>query len=711
MEKYSIQKFIFRLLISLALAGTALAPSPAHAAAVSIACPSGGGTYQVDTGAVTGTSGSCRGDLTLDSSVTTINNYAFSDAQLTSLTIPATVTTITGSPFANYGNRMVVSVNVAAANPNYSSIDGVLFNKAATELIVYPASKPGASYTIPSTVTSIRIYGFSGNKFLTSLDIPDTVTTMSGQVFYNSESLVTINIGTGLTSLGEQSFSYIQTLTAINVNAANTYLASVDGVLYDKAISTLWAYPIGKTATSYTSPNTVTSTKYTVFGGARKLLTVDLTSITSLTGQEFMDSTSVREVTFGNSLTELKSQVFQSASGLKRVYLGTGLTNIVSGAFWGNTRFSCVIYTGSNSTIQNYAYPNSVVPVTSSSSCLADPAFTLSKSSIEATKGNAFNGYTITSTGGAISSYSISPPISNTPGLTFSTSTGLISGTPTSDVRSITYTISGRNAADTATQTVTISPPPPPTPMPIPFLKSLSAPQMHLKDGKYVCSAGAYQFGYTLSGEVQKDTVSIVTPSSYTYTLFGSGDSQSDTPMTITAKTNSWSIAKPISGSVVFCSISVTLNGLTVTEKSTDNNSGVFAAQQSQRVALKTASVNYSAALRVNSKNYQKALVENRAAWQKGVQKNRAAYDAELLRISSLGPSKSSATLTKAAWDNYLAAQAKNSADYAASKPAAFAAKTAANKAALDAQNAAITKANVAYGTYIESIGYGVYTP
>jgi uncharacterized repeat protein (TIGR02543 family) len=88
-------------------------------------------------------------------------------------------------------------------------------------------------------------------------------------------------------------------------------------------------------------------------------------------------------------------------------------------------------------------------------SALAAPAFTLSSSSETATAGVAITGYTITSTGGAIASYSISPAIGN--GLSFDSATGRITGTPTAAANPVTYTITARNAASPdATQTFTI---------------------------------------------------------------------------------------------------------------------------------------------------------------------------------------------------------------------------------------------------------------
>ena len=91
---------------------------------------------------------------------------------------------------------------------------------------------------------------------------------------------------------------------------------------------------------------------------------------------------------------------------------------------------------------------------------LAAPDFTLSSTSETANAASAIAGYTINSTGGAITSYSISPAISN--GLSFSTTTGLISGTPTAQASAVTYTITATNATSTsnATFSLTVNPNP-----------------------------------------------------------------------------------------------------------------------------------------------------------------------------------------------------------------------------------------------------------
>jgi hypothetical protein len=309
-------------------------------------------------------------------------------------------------------------------------------------------------------------------------------------------------------------------------------------------------------------------------------------------------------------------------------------------------------------------------------------------------------------------------------GLTLS-SAGRISGTPEAAGTTTTSFTVTDSLNETATVTVefviSLAPttPPAPTPpvvvavapTPVPYLKTLTTPKLNLKDGKLMCTPGTYNSGYTIDGVVQGSATALFTPSSFRYNLLINGVTQTSLAVTSSSTSQSWNMPTGSTGALVTCSVTVTANGLTNTDKSGDNSAGASSALSTQSAAIATANATYAAALAANTKAYQKALVDNRTQWRSTTEKIRTDYYAERDRIRSLPSTKATRALSSAALKAYTAALKKSSADYKASGPAALAAKDAADKAALDAKTAAIAKANTAYGTAIESIGYGVLIP
>ena len=101
----------------------------------------------------------------------------------------------------------------------------------------------------------------------------------------------------------------------------------------------------------------------------------------------------------------------------------------------------------------SYYYNNVTITV----SDIVAPDITLSITSETVTVGTAIGGFTITNAGSAVDSYSIDQTLPA--GLSFSSSTGLISGTPTETATSLVITLSAANfgGIDTATYTLTIN--------------------------------------------------------------------------------------------------------------------------------------------------------------------------------------------------------------------------------------------------------------
>lgn len=159
--------------------------------------------------------------ITIPNSVTSIGESAFWKCHsLKSVTIPNSVTSIGNRALA--GCTSIKSINVDFNNKNYSSKDGILFNKGKTELIQYPIGNARTSYTIPNNVTSIGDCAFLDCHNLKSVTIPDSVKNIREYAFLCCTDLKCITIPNSVKYIGEGAFgSYV--LTRVTISNSLTY--------------------------------------------------------------------------------------------------------------------------------------------------------------------------------------------------------------------------------------------------------------------------------------------------------------------------------------------------------------------------------------------------------------------------------------------------------------------------------------------------------
>lgn len=84
--------------------------------------------------------------------------------------------------------------------PQYKTVDGVLYNKDMSALLVCPRGKNG-NITIPEGVTKIKEFAFANSK-IEKVSFPDTLKKIEKHAFYECSRLKSVDFGNGIEEVG-----------------------------------------------------------------------------------------------------------------------------------------------------------------------------------------------------------------------------------------------------------------------------------------------------------------------------------------------------------------------------------------------------------------------------------------------------------------------------------------------------------------------------
>lgn len=280
--------------------------------------------------------------LKLPNKVTFIGSKVFANCKkLRSIQIPASVTGINPGAFNNCVSLR--AINVAGANKNYSSSQGVLYNKEKTYLIQYPLHKASKSFRVPSSVKKIRTNAFANNSYLTNVTsgaekisdfafnnmeslrtvtllsgtrkigycafaentnlrkvtIPDSVTYIGNNAFYRT-MVKRIHIPSNLRKLGYSAFTDCNNLTAFEGGNGSKYKVE-DGVLYNGRKTNLIKYPAKKATKHFVVPDSVKIVQSEAFAHAKNLTKLE----------------------FGKKVTKIRYNAIYKAKNLKSIIINS----------------------------------------------------------------------------------------------------------------------------------------------------------------------------------------------------------------------------------------------------------------------------------------------------------------------------------------------------------------------------------------------------
>lgn len=292
--------------------------------------------------------------VTIPSSVISIGSQAFRNCMsLTSITIGSSVTSI--GDYAFDGCTSLTTITVDADNANYSSINGAVYDKAGTTLILCPQGRADYPFSIPTCVTTISGYAFNGCTLLKLIFIPASVTTIEQNAFS----------GTNISSI--DCHADLQNLTWADTESFAS--SSPKPTCYVEGEAWVWEekFPDVNVRFRGSGPSVgdmfyVDRMRYVVtsekdktvelmsFSGNGSYVALDIPAVvndsfddyvgqdftvTSIGQRAFADQWSITSVTIPASVTSIGSEAFSECRNLTSVTFAEGsqLTSIGSGAF------------------------------------------------------------------------------------------------------------------------------------------------------------------------------------------------------------------------------------------------------------------------------------------------------------------------------------------------------------------------------------------
>jgi len=202
---------------------------------------------------------------------------------------------------------------VAAIDAQTGTIGSLMWSITDGELLItgngaipdfdYTGKEYAPWYNFKNDITSIRMEGITMIGFaafyylenVISADISATVTKIDNNAFCGCSSLKSIFIPASVSDVLMTFVQGCSSLTEILVDPDNQYYTSVDGVLFNRSMNTLYTFPPGRTG-HYSIPNSVTSIYYFAFNKSLLSSVVIPASVSAISDVAFADCSNLLEI-------------------------------------------------------------------------------------------------------------------------------------------------------------------------------------------------------------------------------------------------------------------------------------------------------------------------------------------------------------------------------------------------------------------------------
>lgn len=264
--------------------------------------------------------------VTVPESVTSIGRYAFYFCDsLTSITIPDSVTSIGENAFLCTGMYN-----------DDSTWDALYIGNHLIKVENYKLEQDNISnFTVKAETKTIAEHAFSACNKLTSITLPDSVTNIGSHAFDSCGSLTSITIPKSVTSIGNSAFNTCYNLKSINVDHNNPAYCSKDGVLYNKTKTEIVRLPCEKADTSFTIPTGVTRIADGAFEFCKSLKNITVPDgVLRIGNSAFERCENLMSITIPDSAVSIGDSAFSECSSLTGITIPDGVMEIGSKTFY-----------------------------------------------------------------------------------------------------------------------------------------------------------------------------------------------------------------------------------------------------------------------------------------------------------------------------------------------------------------------------------------
>ena len=166
---------------------------------------------------------------------------------------------------------------------------------------------------LPNGITSISNTAFA-ECAVTSINLPESIRRI-GKYALAGTPLQTISIPANVELIDTAAFYYCMALTAVHVNSSNRHYCSENGVLFNKDKSTLIIYPAMKQDSYYALPSNVKQIEIGAFLECQSLTEIVLPEgITTISSEAFSYCTNLVEINIPNSVNYIGEYAFDGTA-------------------------------------------------------------------------------------------------------------------------------------------------------------------------------------------------------------------------------------------------------------------------------------------------------------------------------------------------------------------------------------------------------------